>query len=116
MTDEQEKYIPSLGTVTGPAPSTHRVSAEPLVIPTVEQMHLIARILDGLCKAQAYEPHMFMGVVDVGRCRYCGAIGEVTDQGIRHEHTDGCALTLNDQLQKSVQSVATSQHTEGQEL
>lgn len=116
---EQEKYIPSLGAVSGPAPSTHRVSAEPLVIPTVEQMQLIASILDGLIKTiPPLMPHYDeIGMVNLGKCRYCGVVGQIHNVfEVRHEHTDECLLALNDRLQKSMQGVVTSQHTEEQEL
>lgn len=81
-----------------------------------EQLRLIAGVLNGLLQAfPPLLPHMSLGLVNVGQCRYCGAVGEIHNTfQVRHEHTDECVLSLNARLQASLQGVLTSQHEEGQ--
>lgn len=58
---------------------------------------------------------LIAGVLNVGQCRYCGAVGEIHNTfQVRHEHTDECVLSLNARLQASLQSVLTSHNTEEQ--
>lgn len=105
--EQETAYMPknasvlsSTGQDASPAKTT--ITIKPLVIPSVEQMRLIARILDGLC-AEFTEPFMTpLGMVAM-RCRFCKVPGVPfgIDQ-MRYEHTDECVLALNDQLQESM--------------
>lgn len=78
-----------------------------------EQLQLIARILDRLCAINAIEPHFENGV-NVGRCRDCGAIGQLVYiyQRIKHEHNDECVLALNAQLQALVKGDDNGRQTQ----
>lgn len=70
---------------------------------TDEQLHLIARILDGICASRSIEPYTTVGYVPVGRCRYCGVIGQVcNDDQVKYEHPDECVLALNARLQETL--------------
>jgi hypothetical protein len=69
------------------------------------QIKLIAQILDRFITSDdSFVPHFSFGA-DVGKCRYCGAVGSV-QAGLKivYPHSPVCVFTLNAELQHSIQS------------
>lgn len=72
---------------------------------TPDQVKLIAQILDSLIvNEDSFTSHFSFGA-DVGRCRFCGAVGSV-QAGLKiiYPHSPVCVFTLNAALQQSIQS------------
>ena len=71
---------------------------------TPNQIQLIARILDSLIvNDDSFTSHFSFGA-DVGRCRFCGAVGSV-QAGLKivYPHSPVCVFVLNAALQRSIQ-------------
>lgn len=71
---------------------------------TPNQIQLIARILDSLIvNDDSFTSHFSFGA-DVGRCRFCGAVGSV-QAGLKivYPHSPVCVFVLNAALQQSIQ-------------
>jgi hypothetical protein len=63
-----------------------------------EQLYLVSQILNVLCK-DFVVPYTKYGT-NVGRCRYCLAIGKVQYPDIVFEHAGDCVMSLNRSLQE----------------
>lgn len=69
-----------------------------------EQLRLMARlIIDFYATADYAVPYNSWGV-NVGQCRYCGAVGVVHYPDIHYDHTPECPMTLAKQLHQSLQT------------
>lgn len=70
---------------------------------TEEEQRLMARLLLGLLTTiDPLAPFQTWGV-EVGRCRYCGVVGEIHYcSEIEYKHGPGCLLVLAEQLRKSI--------------